>query len=284
MDRLIEWLPEHIGIAGADSAIVHGDFRLDNLDGASGRAARDRGPRLGALDPGPSTCRLRYHCMAWHIAPGGARARGIGGLDHAALGIPTSELRAPILRTHRSQRSRCGDGGLELYIAYNLFRIAGVLKASPSGWKWELLRAHRRDSPARAPVSSPSSAGRRRSSNQRCLLRSSSVHARDRRHVEVLLRSSSLRRAVRRRASRHGEATHLFGRVPMTSMNLARRVPARPSRGNQMDVDGRAKRRRLHRRHRRDGGSLARADGAGRLIILRVWVVAGRDAEGAVHC
>ena len=75
-----------------------------------------------------------YHCMAWHIPPG--TFRGIGGLDHAALGIPgEARLRAPLLRAHRPQRPRTADGRLEL-----LPRLQPVppgqpsRRASPSAW------------------------------------------------------------------------------------------------------------------------------------------------------
>ena len=119
MDRLIEWLPAHIPASARDDtqvAIVHGDYRLDNLVFAADE------PRIVAvLDWELSTlghplADFSYHCMSWHIPPGSFR--GIGGLDHAALGIPTErEYVAPLLRAHRQdrQRKRCrrGDGRLE---------------------------------------------------------------------------------------------------------------------------------------------------------------------------
>ena len=89
MDRLIEWLPAHIPASARDEQqvrVVHGDFRLDNL------VFHPTEPRvLAVLDWELSTlghplADFSYHCMAWHIQPG--TFRGIGGLDHAALGIP----------------------------------------------------------------------------------------------------------------------------------------------------------------------------------------------------
>ena len=75
-----------------------------------------------------------YHCMAWHIPPG--TFRGIGGLDHAALGIPSE---AEYVRRYCQ---RVGDrvgaqvaqklqpealaADWNFYLAYNLFRLASI--------------------------------------------------------------------------------------------------------------------------------------------------------------
>jgi aminoglycoside phosphotransferase (APT) family kinase protein len=89
MDRLLDWLPKNIPDSARDESmvsVVHGDFRLDNL------IFHPTEPRvLAVLDWELSTvghplADFSYHCMSWHIPPGSFR--GIGGLDHAALGIP----------------------------------------------------------------------------------------------------------------------------------------------------------------------------------------------------
>ena len=54
-----------------------------------------------------------YHCMAGTSRRG--TFRGIGGLDLAALGIPSeARIRAPLLRAHRPRRPRRADGRLGL--------------------------------------------------------------------------------------------------------------------------------------------------------------------------
>jgi len=129
MDKLMAWLPANMPeSARADlTCIVHGDFRLDNL------IFHPTEPRvLAVLDWELSTlghplADFSYHCMSWHIPPGSFR--GIGGLDHAALGIPLEDEYIDLY----CQRS--GITTLEalkkdwnFYLAYNMFRIAAILQ------------------------------------------------------------------------------------------------------------------------------------------------------------
>ncbi|MFN3416286.1 MAG: phosphotransferase family protein [Caldimonas sp.] len=130
MDRLIEWLPAHIPDSARDESqvsIVHGDYRLDNL------IFHPTEPRvLAVLDWELSTighplADFSYHCMSWHIPPGAFR--GIGGLDLAALGIPSEKdyVRRYCERTGRGDPDAV-MADWNFYLAYNLFRIAGILQ------------------------------------------------------------------------------------------------------------------------------------------------------------
>ncbi len=122
MHKLIEWLPQHIP-AGEEVAVVHGDYRLDNL------IFHPTEPRIIAvLDWELSTlghplADFSYHCMSWHIPPGAFR--GIAGLDHASLGIPTE---AQYIARYCERTGRTGIEHWDFYLAYNLFRIAAILQ------------------------------------------------------------------------------------------------------------------------------------------------------------
>ena len=131
MDQLIAWLPENIPASARDEnevAIVHGDFRIDNL------VFHPTEPRvIAVLDWELSTlghplADFSYHCMVWHIQSSGA-ARGIGGMDLAALGIPDqlSYVRSYCERTGRTDVDAVMQDW-NFYLAYNLFRIAAILQ------------------------------------------------------------------------------------------------------------------------------------------------------------
>jgi aminoglycoside phosphotransferase (APT) family kinase protein len=125
MDKLIEWMPENIPDT-EETSIVHGDYRLDNL------IFHPTEPRvLAILDWELSTlghplADFSYHCMSWHIEPG--KFRGIAGLDHVALGIPTER---EYVEMYCQRVGRDPEEVLkhwDFYIAYNMFRLAGILQ------------------------------------------------------------------------------------------------------------------------------------------------------------
>ena len=123
MDRLIEWLPANIP-PGDETALVHGDFRLDNT------IFHPTEPRIVAvLDWELSTlghplADFAYHCMSWHIEQGGP-FRGLGDIDHAAFGIPT-EAEYVAMYCKRMGRAPIDPRAWNFYLAYNLFRAAGI--------------------------------------------------------------------------------------------------------------------------------------------------------------
>ncbi|MCO5108280.1 MAG: phosphotransferase family protein [Burkholderiaceae bacterium] len=125
MNRLIEWLPQHVP-AGDETSIVHGDYRLDNLifDREQPRIRAILDWELSTL--GHPLADFSYHCMAWHIAPG--QFRGIAGLDHAALGIPGERayVETYCRRTGRDPAATLANW--DFYLAYNMFRLAAILQ------------------------------------------------------------------------------------------------------------------------------------------------------------
>ncbi|MBI5279144.1 MAG: phosphotransferase [Burkholderiales bacterium] len=131
MDRLVEWLPQHIPPAARDEAkvsIVHGDFRLDNLmfHATEPRVIAVLDWELSTL--GHPLADFSYHCMSFHI-PHGPGSRGIAGLDLPALGIPTEQeyVRSYCERTGLATPAEL-QADWSFYMAYNLFRIAAILQ------------------------------------------------------------------------------------------------------------------------------------------------------------
>ena len=122
MNHLIDWLPRHIP-PGDETAIVHGDYRLDNL------IFHPVEPQiLAILDWELSTlghplADFAYHCMAWHVPP--SAFRGLAGLNLQALGIPDFQS---YVAAYCRRTGRAGIDNFEYYLAYNMFRMAGILQ------------------------------------------------------------------------------------------------------------------------------------------------------------
>jgi aminoglycoside phosphotransferase (APT) family kinase protein len=125
MDRLIEWLPEHI--PDDDSAsIVHGDFRLDNM------IIHPVEPRvIAVLDWELSTighplADFTYHLMSWQMPDIGLGSAGLRDKNLAALGIPSEDeyTRRYCERTGRDD----GIAHRDFYSAFNFFRLAAILQ------------------------------------------------------------------------------------------------------------------------------------------------------------
>jgi aminoglycoside phosphotransferase (APT) family kinase protein len=124
MDRLIAWLPRNLPADDGRVALNHGDYRIDNL------VFHPTEPRvLAVLDWELSTlghpwADLAYQCMQWRL-PVDAAIPGLGGLDRAALGIPSE---ANYVARY------CALTGIEeipnwdFYIVFSFFRLAAILQ------------------------------------------------------------------------------------------------------------------------------------------------------------
>ena len=125
MDRLIEWLPQHIP-PGERTSIVHGDYRLDNM------IFHPNEPRVAAVldwelsTLGDPMADLAYHMMAWHVSADDFR--GLRGADLAVLGIPGEDeyVRRYLERTGEPRRP--SEAEWSFYMAYNMFRLAAILQ------------------------------------------------------------------------------------------------------------------------------------------------------------
>lgn len=130
MDLLMDWLPRNTpAMARNDQlvSVVHGDFRMDNMVFAPTQ------PKVLALldwelsTLGHPLADFSYHCMAWHIPPGAFR--GIAGLDHAAMGIPSE---SEYIHKYCDRTGLVSPADLKtdwnFFLAYNLFRMAAILQ------------------------------------------------------------------------------------------------------------------------------------------------------------
>ena len=124
MERLVEWLPRNI-IQDQSCAVVHGDFRLDNL------IVHPTEPRvIAVLDWELSTlghplADFAYHVMAWRLT--WDEFRGMAGHDLPALGIP-SEQEYLARYCERTGRPDIEPHDWEFCVAFSMFRLAAILQ------------------------------------------------------------------------------------------------------------------------------------------------------------
>lgn len=119
-ERLIEWLPRSVP-EQARTAIVHGDYRLDNMIFSGGSVAAVLDWELSTL--GDPLADFSYLLMQW-VLPADGRS-SLGGLDLPGLGIPT---RDEAVALYCRATGRDGLPALDWYFAYNLFRLVGILQ------------------------------------------------------------------------------------------------------------------------------------------------------------
>jgi aminoglycoside phosphotransferase (APT) family kinase protein len=125
MDRLVAWLPQACP-AQTTTAIVHGDFRLDNCI-----IAYDHPGVAAVLDwelatLGDPLADYTYHLMMWWM-PRSERGGGVGSLlgRERDPGIPDVHA---YIEDYCTLTGRDGIPDLDVYLAYNFFRIAAILQ------------------------------------------------------------------------------------------------------------------------------------------------------------
>ena len=122
MDRLVGWLPANIPSDEPLPRVIHGDFRCDNM------IFHPTEPRvLAVLDWELSTlghplADFSYHLMMYRMPAG--ITTGLVGQDLAALNIPDE---ADYVAAYCARTGRDSIPDLDFYMAFNLFRLAGIV-------------------------------------------------------------------------------------------------------------------------------------------------------------
>lgn len=133
MDTLMEALVGEQPADDGQRTLVHGDYRIDNMifdaTGTRCRAVLDW--ELSTI--GHPFADLAAVIMQWQL-PAGSEGRGMGGLDRAALGLPSD---AEFIEQYCARRGLQGIDNFGYYLGFTFFRMAaiiqGVLKRALDG-------------------------------------------------------------------------------------------------------------------------------------------------------
>lgn len=125
MDQLIDWLAGHLPPDDGRVALVHGDYRLDNIvfHPTESRAIAVLDWELSTL--GHPFADLAYQCMQLRMPADSGNISGLMGVDRKALGIPSEG---------EYVARYCERIGIEkidnwaFYLAFSFFRLAAIIQ------------------------------------------------------------------------------------------------------------------------------------------------------------
>lgn len=142
LDQLMDWLPRHLP-PGDETAVVHGDFRVDNMifHPQEARVIAVLDWELSTL--GHPLADFSYHLMMYRIPPLGVA--GLLGSDLQALNIPDEES---YVAAYCRRTGRAGIEHLDFYVVFNMFRLAAIFH----GIKGRLARGNAASANARTMV------------------------------------------------------------------------------------------------------------------------------------
>lgn len=124
MEMLMSWLSANMPEDDGTVSLVHGDYRLDNM------MFHATEPRVIALldwelsTLGHPLADLANQCMAWML-PRDSAMKGLGGVDRAALGIPSDE---EYIARYCERTGRAGIENWNFYLVFSLFRLAAIVQ------------------------------------------------------------------------------------------------------------------------------------------------------------
>lgn len=122
MENLISWLEGNLPADDGAVALVHGDYRIDNL-----MFAPDSAQILAIVDWELSTlghplADLSYFCMSLRL-PRNPVLSGLAGIDRAAAGIPSE---AQLIARYAELRGLDQVPHWSFSLAFNFFRLAAI--------------------------------------------------------------------------------------------------------------------------------------------------------------
>jgi len=122
--KVIKWLEDNMPEDDGEVAIVHGDYRLDNMI-----FAHDEPKVIALLDWELSTlghplADLAYQCMQWRLPHQGGM-RGLGGIDRQAIGLPGEE---EYVAKYCERRGIANIPNWNFYLTFCIFRLTAILQ------------------------------------------------------------------------------------------------------------------------------------------------------------
>jgi len=133
METLIHWLTRHMPADDGQSAIIHGDFRLDNLIISTNKPCIEAIIDWELSTLGHPLADLAYFCMCLRM-PSGEQISGLQNIQRSTLGIPSED---EMLSSYCSLRQIGPIDDWSFYLAFSFFRLAaicqGVLKRAIDG-------------------------------------------------------------------------------------------------------------------------------------------------------
>ncbi|HEV3044590.1 MAG TPA: phosphotransferase [Roseiarcus sp.] len=129
MDNLIVWLAAHVPADDGRVALVHGDWRIDNMifDKSLPKLVAVLDWELSTL--GHPFADLAYQCMQWRLPRTEestlrvGESRGLAGLDRKAFGLPTE---AEYVAGYCRRAGIAGVPGWAFLLAFSFFRYAAI--------------------------------------------------------------------------------------------------------------------------------------------------------------
>ena len=125
MEVLMTWLQENMPADDGKVALVHGDFRMDNM------IFHPQKPRVLAIVDwelstlGHPFADLAYQCMQWRMQEDNEGLQGLGNLNRTALGIPTEE---EYVAQYCKKIGIASIPNWNFYIAFCFFRMAAIVQ------------------------------------------------------------------------------------------------------------------------------------------------------------